>query len=128
MTATLFKRLLPFALLAFAAGPASAQVRIGVGLGPIEVRVAPDDPPPMRMEQRGPWPGQDYIWIGGYWDRDGDRWAWRQGRWDRPEHRGVRWITPVYRHERGGTRYEAGHWSNQRMHEGDEYHRWHGRP
>ena len=64
------------------------------------------------------------VWIAGYWDRDGNNWAWREGRWDRPEHRGARWIAPVYRREHGGTRYEGGHWSNQRVHEGDEYHRW----
>jgi hypothetical protein len=124
MTNRLFTRLLPIVLVAFAAGPASAQIRVGVGFGPIEVRVAPDDPPPLRYEERHEQPGRDYIWIGGFWDREGDRWAWREGRWDRPSRRGVRWVTPVYRHEGGGTRYEAGHWSNQRMHEGDEYHRW----
>ena len=129
MNNRLLQSLLPMGLVLFCAGPASAQIRIGVGFGPIEVRVAPDDPPPMRYEERQPQPGQDFIWIGGYWDRQDDRWAWRQGRWERPERRGARWVAPMYRHERGGTRYEAGHWSNHRMHEGREYHRWnHGRP
>jgi len=124
MTNTLLRGLLPFALLTFATSPASAQVRIGVGFGPVEVQVAPDDPPPPRYEERYAQPGGDYVWIDGYWDREGDRWAWRSGRWDRPSRRGVRWVTPMYRHERGGTRYEAGHWSNRRMHEGRAYQHW----
>jgi hypothetical protein len=124
MNTTILKRLMPFTLVVFAAGPASAQVQVRLGFGPVEVRVAPDNPPPMRYEVVPPQPDRDHVWIAGYWDRDGNNWAWREGRWDRPAHRGVRWIAPVYRREHGGTRYEGGHWSNQKMHEGDEYHRW----
>jgi len=125
MNQKILKGLLPLALALFAAGPATAQVRMRLGLGPIEVRVAPDDPPPMRYEEPYAQPGPDHVWIGGYWDREGDRWAWRGGRWERPERRGDRWIQPVYRREHGGTRYEAGHWSGHKVHEGQEYQRWH---
>ena len=124
MNHKIIKGLMPLALALFAAAPASAQLRIGVGLGPIEVQVAPDNPPPMRYEERYAQPGPDQVWIGGYWDRDGSNWAWRGGRWERPESRGARWIRPVYRRERGGTRYEAGHWSNHKIYEGQQYQRW----
>jgi len=131
MTNHLFKRLLPIVLVAFAAVPVSAQVRLHLGIGPVEVHVAPDDPPPVIYEERYAQPSYEHVWIGGYWDREGDRWAWRQGRWERPSRRGSRWIEPVYRHDRGFTRYEGGHWSHQRVREGNEYHRWnqeHGGP
>ena len=125
-----FKRLLPFALAVLASAPAFAQVQVHVGVGPFEVHFAQDAPPPMRQEYRTPRPSPDHVWIGGFWDRDGDRWAWREGRWDRPERRDVRWVAPVYRGEGGGYRYEPGHWSNQQLREGDSYRRFreqHGR-
>ena len=103
--------------------PASAQIQVEVSVGPFDVRFAPDAPPPMRREYRTARPEPGYIWIGGYWDLDGDRWAWRRGRWDRPESRDVRWIRPVYRGEGGGYRYEPGHYSNQRVVEGEDYRR-----
>ena len=124
MNKKMLKGLLPLALALIAAGPASAQVRVHLGLGPIEVRIAPDGPPPIRYEERHARPGPGHIWIRGYWDREGDRWAWRGGRWERPERRGDRWVEPVYRRQHGGTRYEAGHWSGHQMHEGKEYHTW----
>ncbi len=127
MMKSTFKRLLPVALAMVAASavtvPAYAQVQVHVGFGPFDVRFAPDAPPPMRQEYQTPRPGPDHIWISGYWDRDGDRWAWRQGRWERPERRDIRWMAPHYRSEGGGYRYEPGHWSNQKMVEGEGYRR-----
>ncbi|MDR3670755.1 MAG: hypothetical protein P4L36_07920 [Holophaga sp.] len=126
MSKYVLNRMLPLALVVLAAAtapaPAFAQVRMELGMGPFDVRFAPDGPPPMRREFRPPQPGPDVVWVGGYWDRDGDRWAWREGRWDRGERRGDRWVTPVYRRERGGYRYEPGHWSSHRLVEGDHYH------
>jgi hypothetical protein len=119
-----FKLLLPLALAVMAAGPAAAQVRVGIGFGPLEVHMAPEAPPPMRYERRPVMPGSGYVWVGGNWDRDGDRWAWREGRWDRPPHRGARWIDNRNRREGHSFRHEPGHWSNQRIHEGEGYHSW----
>lgn len=115
---------LPMALALLAWTPAPAQVRIDVAVGPLEVRIAPDAPPPPRHEFRTPPPSRDYIWIAGYWDRDGERWAWREGHWERPQRRDARWIAPVYRREGPGYRYEPGHWDNQKVVEGEDYHRW----
>jgi hypothetical protein len=125
MNKNVLKRLLPMALAVLAAAtapaPAFAQVQVGVGVGPFDVRFATDAPPPMRREIRSPRPGPDQVWIGGFWDRDGDRWAWREGRWDRAEIRGDRWVTPVYRREGGGYRYEPGHWRSHKLVEDDNY-------
>jgi hypothetical protein len=120
MKKTILNCALPMALAMLTAGPAFSQVRVGVDLGSFDVRFAQDAPPPMRFEHRSPSPGPGNVWIGGFWDRDGDRWAWREGRWDRG-HGGDRWVSPVYRRENSGYRYEPGHWNSQRMHEGDEY-------
>jgi WXXGXW repeat (2 copies) len=117
-------------IAAFASAPASAQIRVGVDLPSIHIRVAPDAPPPMRHEIQMVRPSRRHVWIGGYWDRQDDRWAWAPGRWEEPDRRGVRWVRPRYQPERGFYRYEPGHWSHQRMEEGDDYRRWrkeHGR-
>ena len=82
-------------------------------------------PPPPRHEHRGYAPGPDYVWIDGYWDRQDDRWAWAPGRWEAPGQRGSNWVKPQYRKEGGAYRYEPGHWSHQKMVEGDDYTRWH---
>jgi hypothetical protein len=125
MNKTFLKTLLPVALAVCAAAPATAQVRVEVGVGPFDIRFAPDPPPPppVHPEFRTPPPGRDFIWIDGYWDRVGDRWEWCKGRWDRPGRRDARWVAPVYRRDGGGYRYEPGHWSNQRVVEGEAYRR-----
>ena len=124
MNRNIFKLLLPLALVVLAATPAAAQVRVGVNFGPLEVRMISDAPPPMRYERRTLSPGDGYIWVGGNWDRDGDRWAWREGRWDQPPQRGARWIQPRNRRDGRDFRHEPGHWSNERVSEGDSYHEW----
>ncbi len=123
MQKTVLHRCLPLALLILGAAPAFAQVRVQIGLGPFDVRFAPDAPPPMRREVMSPRPDRDSIWIGGYWDREDDRWAWREGRWNRPERRDVRWMAPRYQRDGGGYRYEPGHWSNEQLVVGEDFHR-----
>ena len=72
------------------ASPSFAQVR--VNLGPVHIRIANDAPPRARYERRTPRPDRDSVWINGYWDRQGDQWAWSSGRWERPHDRRTRWI------------------------------------
>lgn len=128
---TRFVRLaLPTLLALFASAPAVAQIRIGVDLGAVRIRISPEAPPPPRVEVRMSRPSRDYVWIGGYWDRQDDRWAWAPGRWEQPAQRGSQWIRPEYRREDGAYRYQPGHWSHQRVEEGEDYSRWrkeHGR-
>jgi len=126
-----FARLLfPAALALLSCAPAYAQIRIGVDLGDIRIRIAPEPPPPPRVEVIMVRPSRHHVWIQGYWDRRDDRWAWAPGRWEQPSQRGSSWIRPQYRREGGAYRYEPGHWSHQRMEEGEDYSRWrkeHGR-
>jgi hypothetical protein len=124
MQKNFLKLALPAVLAIVAGAPAFAQIRLGLDLGPVRIRISPEAPPPPRTEIRLSRPSRSHVWIGGYWDRQDDRWAWAPGRWEAPGQRGSRWIKPRYQREGGAYRYEPGHWSNQRMEEGDDYSRW----
>jgi len=125
MQKKLGRMLLPAVLAILSCAPVLAQVRLGVDLGAVRIRIAPEAPPPPRMERRTARPSRAHVWIGGYWDRQDDRWAWAPGRWEEPSQRGSLWVKPRYRAESGAYRYEPGHWSHQRMEEGEDYSRWH---
>jgi hypothetical protein len=116
---------LPAVLAVLSCVPAFAQVRVRADLGPVRIRIAPDAPPRPRVETRPARPSRNHVWIGGYWDRQDDRWAWAPGRWEEPGQRGSRWVEPRYRREGKAYRYEPAHWSHQKMEEGDDYSRWH---
>jgi len=116
------KSLMLGAFTALLAAPSFAQVSLDVG--PLHVRVVPEAPPPVRYEHRPPRPHSDYIWIGGYWDRRGDRWEWVDGRWEQPRGRSYTWVKPRYTREGQYWRYDPGHWSNERLND-EEYRRWH---
>lgn len=124
MQMKILKLAVPIAIALLTGVPGSAQIRLGVELPSVHIRIAPEAPPPIRMERRMPRPDRGHVWIAGYWDRQGDRWDWSPGRWERPGRHGSRWIRPQYRQEHGATRYEPGHWSHQRVEEHEEYSRW----
>ena len=104
--------------------PAFAQIR--ADLGPVHIRIASDAPPKARYETRTARPDRDSVWIKGYWDRQGDQWAWSAGRWDRPSERNARWVNARYQREGSAWRYEPAHWSHQQVVEGDDYTKWKG--
>ncbi len=113
-----------FAVLTALPAPAQVQVRVGVQLPGLEIRVGHRAPPRLLREHRPMSPGRGYMWIPGAWDWQNDDWAWIAGRWDRPNARRARWIRPRYMREGAAWRYEPGHWSNQRVVEGEDYRRW----
>ncbi|MBK8727374.1 MAG: YXWGXW repeat-containing protein [Holophagaceae bacterium] len=122
MRVRIAKVVLPALLALFIPAPASAQIR--VELGHLSIRVAPQAPPRPRIEVRPARPGRAHVWIGGYWDRQNDQWAWAPGRWDQPQRRGSSWVRPRYRREGSAWRYDPGHWSHERLVEGDDYRGW----
>jgi len=124
MQRKLIRLALPALIAVLFCGPAMAQVRLGVDVGALRIRIAPDAPPAPREERRTPRPSSQHVWVGGYWDRQGDRWDWAPGRWEKPSERGSRWIRPQYHNEGGATRYDPGHWSHQKVEEGDDYKNW----
>ena len=110
--------------------PAAAQVPLPPRPH-LEIHIGRSAPPPVRFERRSPRPDRYSVWIRGFWDWQGDQWIWVPGRWDRPVRRHARWIGPRYHREFGAWRYEPGHWSTERIVEGEDYRRWreehHGR-
>lgn len=124
MQKSLARLVIPAMLAVLMCAPAFAQVRIGVDLGPVRIRIAPEAPPRPRWERRSHQPSRSHVWIQGYWDRQGDQWAWAPGRWEEPSQRGSRWVRPRYVREGRYYRYEPGRWSHQRMEEGEDYSNW----
>jgi hypothetical protein len=117
------------AVLAFAALtslPAAGQVdlRFGIPLPELEIRVGHSAPPSARHEHKSPRPGNDYLWLRGSWGWQGNDWAWMPGRWERPDRHGVKWVKARYARDGRAWRYEPAHWSNQHVIEGEEYRRW----
>src|SRR5207237_304037 len=99
------------ALVLFAAGGLSAQISLGIRIGP---------PPPPRViavHPRSPGPG--FMWVAGYWYPVKGRYRCHDGYWTRPPYDGARWIGP--RHE-GGQFFE-GYWEGDHGRR-DHDHRW----
>ncbi len=104
--------------------PTTAQPAVRVDVPGLEIRVGHKAPPRLRSERRPARPGRDYSWLPGSWNWESNDWAWAPGRWERPNQRGSRWVQARYIREGSAWRHEPGHWSNQRVVEGDEYRRW----
>jgi len=81
---------------------ASAQVSVGVRIGP---------PPPRHViHEIPPQPGPGYIWVDGYWYAAGHHYRWHEGYWTLPPYEGARWVGP--RHD--GERFYHGYWEGPR--------------
>lgn len=78
--------------------PSQAQISIGIQIG------AP--PPPRVLAVMPPSPGQDFVWVEGYWYPVGRHYRWHAGYWTRPPYAGARWIAPHH----DGERYFPGYW------------------
>jgi hypothetical protein len=94
----------------------SAMVACGGGYrtayqgGYVAAYRVPPPPAPYVVGPMGYAPGAGYVWVDGFWDLHGSRWAWVNGRWAvPPRHRSV-WV--VDRWERHGDhwRFERGRW------------------
>ncbi|MGH9623569.1 MAG: hypothetical protein ACRD6B_03245 [Bryobacteraceae bacterium] len=94
---------------------AVALIGCGGGGAYYGVAVGPPPPPPVYGPV-GVAPGVGFIWTNGYYDLNGNRWRWHQGRWRRPRHRGDRWVSPTWhRHKHGWVR-RGGKWQRGRRH------------
>jgi len=94
------KKFLPALLLAVVLLPAASFAQVVVRVGP----------PVDVVETRGPAPGHDYVWIGGYHRWDGNRYNWTPGRWERPPHPGAHWVAHRWEHRHDGYVFHEGHW------------------
>ena len=98
-------------MLLTAASICSAQVSIGVRIGP---------PPPPRVVRVQPVrPGPDYVWVDGYWYAAGNRYRWHDGYWTRPPYPAARWVMPRY----DSDRFYGGYWEGDRG-RFEHNHRW----
>jgi hypothetical protein len=122
------RTILTVTLVAGAGATALAQIPLPPPppLPGLEVHITTGRPPALRHEVRGPRPGSDYLWIGGFWHSDGGRWIWVPGRWERPAATHAYWISPRYVHTEGGYIYEPGHWSTQTVVVGEDVRRHRG--
>jgi YXWGXW repeat-containing protein len=75
----------------------------------IGIRIGTPPPPPRIVRYTPPAPGPDFVWISGYWDVSGSRYAWHEGYWERPPYADGFWIAP--RWESG--QYFQGHWDRR---------------
>lgn len=100
---SLGRRTLLLALMLLAVGSvAGAQVSLGIRIGP------PPQPRVIRVQPRSP--GSGFVWIGGYWYPQGQRYRWHDGYWTRPPYEGASWIEP--RHD--GQQFFQGYWGGNR--------------
>jgi hypothetical protein len=95
--------------------PASGQISVYIGT----------PPPPLRYEVVPVAPAPGYVWIGGYWGVEGNRYVWVPGRWQRPPYGGAYWYHPHYDHYDKGWEYHEGHWDHEdhgNHHDHDDHH------
>ncbi len=104
-------------LTAVLAVPAAAQPAPPPPPLPDEVRpmIVVVAPPPLRVETVVARPGPEYVRARGYWDWDGDSWAWVPGRWAVGPTRTASWVPARYERVSSGWQYVPGHWSSQRV-------------
>lgn len=76
----------------------------------VGVGVVPPPPAPYVVGPVGYAPGPGYVWVDGFWNLNGGRWGWVNGRWALPPHGHSVWVRD--RWERHGNRwqYHRGHW------------------
>ncbi len=79
------------------------------GGGYVAYRV-PAPPPPYAVGAVGYAPGPGYVWMDGFWNLNGGRWAWVNGRWGRPPHPHAAWVADRWERHGHDWRYRRGYW------------------
>ncbi|MGP0074715.1 MAG: hypothetical protein ACLPWF_22615 [Bryobacteraceae bacterium] len=70
----------------------------------------PVPPAPYVAGPVGYAPGPGYVWVDGFWNLNGSRWAWVNGRWAVPPHPRAHWDADRWERHGNGWRYHHGHW------------------
>ncbi|MFA5265098.1 MAG: hypothetical protein WC378_14845 [Opitutaceae bacterium] len=60
-------------------------------------------------------PGDDFVWIEGYYEIRGHNRYWVGGHWARPPHRGAVWIGPRWEHRDRHYAFIPGYWQEGRV-------------
>ena len=79
-----------------------AQISIGIRIG------APPPPQEFRVQPRSH--GAGYVWLGGYWFPNGNKYKWHDGYWTRPPYEGAHWVEPNH----DGERFHEGRWAGDK--------------
>lgn len=74
----------------------------------VVVRIGP--PAPVRIGAIGVAPGPGYVWVNGYHEWSGDRYAWREGEWVRPPRPHAVWVEHRWVRRHNGYVFVRGHW------------------
>jgi hypothetical protein len=74
-----------------------------------EGTVVEDQPPADIVEYAAPYPGPDYVWIGGFWGWRGS-WYWNAGHYARAPFRGAAWVSGGWARGGHGWAFHGGHW------------------
>jgi len=89
----------------------SAMVACGGGYRASYVAYSvPPPPAPYVVGAVGYAPGPGYVWVDGFWNLNGGRWAWVNGRWAAPPHPHAVWERDRWERHGNGWRYHRGHW------------------
>ncbi|PKN44585.1 MAG: hypothetical protein CVU59_11305 [Deltaproteobacteria bacterium HGW-Deltaproteobacteria-17] len=72
--------------------------------------VAPDEPPPAKVETVVAAPFPDAVWTPGYWHWQSGAWVWVPGRWLVPPSAGNQWRRPRWHRTPRGVILVPGHW------------------
>lgn len=82
----------------------------GCGHGYIAATIGPPPPNPYVVGPVGVAPGPGYVWADGYWNLNGNSWAWAPGAWVVPP-RGHRiWARPHWERHGRNWRFHRGRW------------------
>jgi hypothetical protein len=93
------KRLIGFVFagaLAFSAAAADIVIKVA--------------PPKIMVEKRGARPSPSHVWVQGYQNWDGQKYAWTAGRWEQPPRAHAKWVAHRWVHKNGGYVMVDGHW------------------
>ena len=70
----------------------------------------PAPPAPYFVGPVGYAPGPGYVWIDGFWNLNGGRWNWMNGRWAVPPRPHAVWVADRWERHGHNWRYRRGHW------------------
>ena len=88
----------------------AATALAGCAPSPYVAYAVPPPPPPRVVGAAGYAPGPGYVWIDGFWDLRGSRWAWAPGYWGRPPRVGAVWVRPYWEPHGRSYRFHRGYW------------------
>lgn len=96
----MIKKIALAVLLAITLSPVASMAQVVIRVGP---------PAPV-YEQRGPSPGEGFVWQGGYHRYEGGQYVWTPGHYERPPHPGGRWVAHRWVHRGDHWEMQEGHW------------------